>query len=339
MFCPSCDDPSLEKLRHGTIVARRHAPAGDSSDEQVVEAPLGAPGQIVHLHGVTWDIVHVARCLRQRSLPYVMTSHGALHYHGRLHFLKKFIVLNFLSSFARRANGIHFLSHRERRRFRWLVPGWSGNTVVIPTPAVVADPSQVMAAPRTDFAIPPDDFLFLYLGRIDVRTKGLDVLLHALSQTTPDTAARLAIVGPDWEGGRARLEVLAQTLGCADRVHFLGPQYGAKKWAVLKMADAFVSPSRWEAFGIALVEAIGFGVPTITSTKVNLSEDLAQQGVALVSELSAPALASAMREMARDATLRSRLHARGREWVLQTCDPKAVGRQLADFYRQVLQGR
>ena len=62
MFCSFCDDPSLDKLfRHGTIVCRRQAPAGDSSDEQLTEVPLGTPHQIFQLHGVTLPIVRFAR--------------------------------------------------------------------------------------------------------------------------------------------------------------------------------------------------------------------------------------------------------------------------------------
>lgn len=338
MFCPFCDDPALDKLRRGTVVVRRHGPAGDSSDEQVSQVSLGAPNQIFHLHGVNLDIVRFARCLRQKAAPYVLTSHGSLNYRHPLHFLKKFIVLNFLSTLVRKAKGVRFLTARECRRFRWLMPGWRGPTLVAPHAVQVPDPSQVVAAPRTDFGIPPDDFLFLYLGRLDFHTKGLDMLLQAFSRVAAGCAVRLALVGPDWQGGQARLTCLARQLGCDNRVHFLGPQYGAKKWAVLKMADAFVSPSRWDAGPIAVKEAIGFGVPTITSTAINPAEELAEHQAAYLCSPSPRAVAHAMSTLMGDATLRQQLRVNGQTWVRDHCSPSVVGQALVGFYERALAG-
>jgi poly(glycerol-phosphate) alpha-glucosyltransferase len=338
MFCPFCDDPALDKLRRGTIVARRHGPAGDSSDEQVFEVPLGAPNQIFHVHGVNFDVVRFARCLRQKAVPYVYTSHGSLNYRGPLHYLKKFIVLNFLTNLVKKAKGIHFLSNLGRRRFHRLMPTWSGPILVVPHPLQVPDPSGFTTVSRADFGVPPDGFLFLYLGRLDVHTKGLDNLLEAFSQVAAGSTARLALVGPDWQGGQARLETLARTLGCIDRVHFLGPQYGAKKWAVLRLADVFVLPSRWDAGPIALLEAIGVGVPTITTTAINPAAELAEHRAAYLCEPSVPALARAMSTLMDDATLRKQLGADGQAWVLNHCSRAVVGQALAGFYERVLAG-
>jgi glycosyltransferase involved in cell wall biosynthesis len=339
MFCPFCDDPSLEKLRHGTVVARRPGPAGDSSDEQVCEVPLGAPRQIFHLHGVNWHVVHIARCLRQKSVPYVMTSHGQLNYRNALQFLKKFIALNFLTNLVRKTKGIHFLSHLGDRRFRRLMPTWSGATLVALHALEIPIPSQFPAVSRSDFGIPPDDFLFLYLGRLDFYMKGLDMLAEAFSHVAVGRAVRLALVGPDWEGGRARLEALVQRLGCADRVHFLGPRYGAEKWAALRLADVFVLPSRWDAGPVALLEAIGVGVPVITTTRVNSAHDLAEYHAVYLCAPTVSAVARAMSTLMGDAALRKQLGADGQAWVLHDCSRAVVGQALAGFYERALASR
>jgi glycosyltransferase involved in cell wall biosynthesis len=339
MFCPFCDDPSLEKLRHGTIVARRHGPAGDSSGEPVVEVPLGAARQIFHVHGVNWVVVRVARCLRQKTVPYVMTSHGSLNYRGPLHFVKKFVVLNFFTSLVGKANGIHFLNERGRRRFQRLMPTWSGTTVVASHALEVPDVPQFATESRADFGVPPDGFLFMYLGRLDVHTKGLDLLLQAFSQVATGGTARLALVGPDWEGGRAQLEALARRLGCADRVHFLGPQYGPKKWAALRLADVFVSPSRWDAGPVALKEALGVGLPAITTTAITPAQELAEQHAVHLCAPTVSGVARAMNTLMGDAALRQQLGADGQAWVLHNCSQPVVGQALADFYERVLTSR
>jgi len=336
MFCPFCDDPSLEKLRHGIIVARRYGRGGDSSDEQVLETPLGVPRQIFHLHGVNWDVARVARCLRQQAAPYVMTSHGTLGYHGPLHFLKKFVVLNSLTNLVRKADGIHFLSERGRRRLHLLMPTWSGATLVAPHVLQVPVPSQIAGASRADFGVPADGFLFLYLGRLDVHTKGLDLLMKAFSKVSASRAARLALVGPDWQGGRAELEALSQRLGCANRVHFLGPRYTGEKWAALRMADVFVSPSRWDAGPITLLEAFGIGVPAITTTAINLAQELGDHHAVYLCAPTTTAVARAMSTLMTDAALRKQLGVDGLAWVLNSCSRAVVGQALAGFYERVL---
>src|ERR1039458_7980616 len=95
---------------------------------------------------------------------------------------------------------------------------------------------------RSDYEIPQDAIVLIFLGRMDVWVKGLDLLVQAFSCLPPDRF-RLLMVGPDWQEGRAKLEHLAERFGCRNRIRFLGPIYGDKKWSLLRMADIFVSPS------------------------------------------------------------------------------------------------
>jgi starch synthase len=189
-----------------------------------------------------------------------------------------------------------------------------------------------------DFGVPPDGFLFLYLGRIDVRTKGLDILVQAFSRASAGGTARLALVGPDWQGGRAQLQALAQKLGCADRIHLLGLQHGAKKWAALRLADVFVSPSRWDAGPVALLEALGAGLPAITSTAINPAEELVEHDAVYLCSPTVLALARAMSTLMSDPTLRRRLAAKAETWIRNDCSPAVVGQALAGFYEQILGG-
>jgi glycosyltransferase involved in cell wall biosynthesis len=267
-----------------------------------------------------------------------MTSHGSLNYHNPLHYLKKFIILNFLINVARNARGVHVLSQLGYTHFRRLMPTWHGATLVMYHPIQAPNLSEVAPLSRTDFGIPPDGFLFLYLGRLDVYTKGLDILMKAFSRVSAGGTARLALVGPDWLGGQAQLQELAETLRCADRVHFTGPQYGAKKWAALRLADVFVAPSRWDAGPVALLEALGVGAPAITSTAVNPAEELVEHDAVYLCSPTVRALANAMGALMSNAALRKRLGAKAEEWVRHDCSQAVVGQALVRFYEEALAG-
>jgi len=62
---------------------------------------------------------------------------------------------------------------------------------------------------------------------------------------------------------RARLQLLAEQEGVADRVYFMGALNPATLVDVYRMADLFVMPSTGEGFGIAFLEAMACGTPAL----------------------------------------------------------------------------
>jgi len=293
---------------------------------------------VFHFHGLSPWTDKVARRLKEKSLPYVFTSHGQLHFHGPVHWLKKFVYLNALNSFIRDAGGLHFLTRRERDRSKFILPLWRKPVLIQPNLVRLPEAPTVTPASREALDIPADAFVFAYLGRLDVRHKGLDFLVRAFAGVSRPANSRLLLIGPDFAEGRRFLEQLAKKLGCEKQIHFLGPQVGAAKWALLKIADAYVSPSRWEACSIAQAEAIGFGLPTIVSDEINMAPEWVAGRIALVSPLSADALAGAMRQVMADAALRHSLSTAGRQWVAEMCSHERAGRRFAEFYESVLPG-
>jgi glycosyltransferase involved in cell wall biosynthesis len=105
--------------------------------------------------------------------------------------------------------------------------------------------------------------------------KGVDVLLQAwLLVHVRSPEARLLIVG---NGPlRAQLERLAQALGVAESLHFVGEQSDVP--AQLRCAKVAVLPSRTEGMPNALLEAMSCGLPCV-ATRVSGSEDIIQSGV------------------------------------------------------------
>jgi glycosyltransferase involved in cell wall biosynthesis len=105
------------------------------------------------------------------------------------------------------------------------------------------------------------------------------------------------------------------------------------------MADAFVSPSRWEACSSAQAEAIGFGLPTILSRTASIAPEVVEHRSALACPLDAGALAQAMQQLIENAQLRRALSELGRQWVLETCSFETAGACFEEFYQEVLERR
>jgi glycosyltransferase involved in cell wall biosynthesis len=296
----------------------------------------GGDQEIFHFHGLSPWSDRLAECLKNASTPYVFTSHGQLHFRGLVHGIKKFAYLNFLNPFIRDAAGLHFLTHREKERSRYILPFWRKKVLVQPNLVRLPERDSIIPASREQLGIPANAFVFAYLGRLDVRHKGLDFLVEAFARIAHDNEAHLLMIGPDFAGGRQVLEELVRKLGCEKKVHFTGPKIGPVKWEFLKAADAFVSPSRWEAFSIAMAEAIGFGLPTIVSDGINSASEMAAARAAVTSRLSARPLAAAMSQVMADQNLRRSLADNGHQWVVNTCSFSTAGPRFAEFYRSLL---
>ncbi|MDI3419113.1 glycosyltransferase [Streptomyces luteolus] len=114
---------------------------------------------------------------------------------------------------------------------------------------------------RARLSVGPDTFLVGAVGRL-VPGKRFDLLLRALAETP---GAHLLLVGDGPE--RLALEKLAAELGVTDRLHLPGacgtdgPEPTVP--GLLAAMDVFVSTSREEAFGLAAVEALAAGLPTL----------------------------------------------------------------------------
>lgn len=104
-------------------------------------------------------------------------------------------------------------------------------------------------------------FRFVSVGRLS-RQKGQDVLLRALALARPDLPpVHLTLVGEGPE--EEALRRLCTGLGLDDVVTFTG--YSADPADHLRTAECFVLASRWEGFGVVLVEALQFGLPLLAT--------------------------------------------------------------------------
>lgn len=168
---------------------------------------------VFHLHDFGKHTCQLSYVLSNYSVRYAYTSHGELHYRNVSNFIKKFSYMNFVNFCIRNASGIHLLTKRERDRLKYIIPCWRGRTLV--QPHIISLPSEASIhtpTPRSQHGIPDSVFLFLFFGRLDIRQKGLDILLKAFSRLPEQYNCHLAFVGPDFQGGKKELAQLSKTI-------------------------------------------------------------------------------------------------------------------------------
>jgi UDP-glucose:(heptosyl)LPS alpha-1,3-glucosyltransferase len=120
-------------------------------------------------------------------------------------------------------------------------------------------------AARAEAGVPREAWAVLFLGS-GFERKGLATAVDALAHLD-DRQSRLLVVG---RGDRRPYVALAERLGVAGRVHWLGPRPDAERWYAA--ADAVALPSRYEPFGNVHLEALASGVPVVTSVRAGGAE-------------------------------------------------------------------
>lgn len=175
----------------------------------------------------------------------------------------------------------------------------------------------------------------LALGRLHPK-KGLDLLIRAWARVA-HPAWRLVIAGPDEGNYAARLEQLVAELQTTT-VEIAGPQYGARRTAMLDHAHLFICSSYSENFGIVVAEAMERGLAVITTTgtpwKIVHDLELGWHVHPCVDEL-AGALADALGLSQEQLDIRG---ARGRRFVEEHLTWRAAAQQMRQAYEWMLRG-
>ncbi|ELZ91287.1 group 1 glycosyl transferase [Haloferax mucosum ATCC BAA-1512] len=183
--------------------------------------------------------------------------------------------------------------------------------VTDPEPSVVAHP----AGDRfSDHGTPVDDeeirarvagegpFRVVAVGNIEPR-KNIDGLLRGLSRVRGNW--QLTVVGAVVDAAYAEsLRQLAAELGVTSRVTFTGRRSDAELAASLRESHLFALPSHYEGFGIAAVEAMGFGLPALVSSAGGASELVTHRENGFVVDPDDPsAITDAVSPLCRDRQL------------------------------------
>lgn len=167
---------------------------------------------------------------------------------------------------------------------------------------------------RAELGISADQFVFLYTGRLE-DVKDLHTLLGAAG-LLPETLVGMVTVVLAGDGScRPELEAAAVASGLALRVRFLGARTDIPD--LLAMADAFVMTSRTEGLPMAILEAMGAGLPCV-STAVGGIPELLVDGAGLLAPVKdSQGIADAMARLVTDEPLRHDIAARGRRVVAE----------------------
>lgn len=299
-------------------------------------APVAAAGllraaaafrpHVVHVHGAGPNAAYVAALRRLLRGPVVFSAHGEFRNDAHAVFEHSRPLRRALGSMLAHAAAVVAPSQVVLDE---LVAAFGGLDAAEVIPNAVDLSEFGRPRPAADPAGP----YVLAAGRL-VAQKGFDVLLEGYARARPALRGhRLVIAGDGPE--RATLERLADRLGAAPHVAFAGSVGRPRIAELMRGAAAFAFPSRREAFGIALLEAMAAGTPAVAA-RVGGIPEFARDGenALLVPPDDADRLGAALVRLVTDPALRKRLSDGGRAQA-ELHSWSRVAPLYEDLYRRV----
>ena len=152
--------------------------------------------------------------------------------------------------------------------------------------------------------LPADVPLGLFVGDIKTNRKNLDSVLYSLKNLPK---VHLAVVGN--KDGSPYPE-LAESLGMRERVHFMGHRKDMPQ--IMRSADFFVFPSRYEPFGMVISEAMASGIPVVISKNSGAAEIVDSTCGFIIDAEDTDSLTKSIEVLSKDLALRQTMGESGR---------------------------
>ena len=176
----------------------------------------------------------------------------------------------------------------------------------------------------------------LFLGRIDLYMKGLDILLNSIP-LVKNRGVVLKIAGRGKNRDMRKVKKLIHDLQLEERVKFLGRVGEKEKRELLRTCLFLVMPSRFEGWGISAIEANAVGKPVLGTDIKGLSEAVNNGKTSLLIEPeNRKKLAYSIDFLIENHDERKRLGKNGRHWAKNFSWPAIAAKQYK-FYKSVLE--
>jgi glycosyltransferase involved in cell wall biosynthesis len=287
--------------------------------------------EVVDVHGsIDHNIAVVASRLAGRRVAIVRTKHNHTEFHSRAT----------LWIYNRLTHRVIALSEFVRALLlRQGVPDDHIDMIpdAVDSAAIAAAaPASKRAEARARFDIPEGVFAIGTTSRPSPR-KGLDIALEAIAAILKDRPdAPLVYVAaacpPEFHKDAGTIGVPQKNLrlpGFLDKVTDLFPAL-----------DLFLLPSREEALGVALLEALAAGVPAVASAVGGVPEVAIHERTGLlVPPADAPALGAAIRRLMDDRALGARLGAAGQQHIRDHFDVFKTAAATRRCYERAINSR
>ena len=245
-----------------------------------------------------------------RGPPSVVTVHDLIQLRvpGYSGLAKRWAMRRLLRSVTRRARRVVTVSEFTRRDLILIEPGLKGRVdIVAGGVATEFFNSTGAVATLPDRVAPP--FILCIANR--KAHKNLLAAVEVLAKLKTECPAMTLVVGGEWFPEWREVMARAESLGVASAIVDLPRVSDAQLAELYGQAECLLFPSRYEGFGLPVLEAMACGTPVVASNAASIPE-VAGDAALLVSPDDVEGMTAAVRRIRTDGNFRASLVARGR---------------------------
>ncbi len=291
---------------------------------------------LVHIHAIfSYPSTAAMRIARLKNIPYIVRPLGQLcQWSLQQAKLKKQLYLKIVEKAnLDRSSSLHLTSKQEQQELKHL--NLKTNSFILPHGLSIPDRiTEANNKLRAKFKLSQDPVI-LFLSRIHPK-KGLDLLIPALGIQRQFT---FIIAGVGDRAYEREIDNLLQKHNLNSRTIKTGFVSGEDKNLLLQGADLFTLTSYSENFGVAVLEALAAGTPTLTTPGVALSQMLEKENLGYVTELDIDAIASNLEYILSHLEEAKEKGDRNRQFVRENYTWDTIALKMIDVYENVINER
>lgn len=291
--------------------------------------PFNKPDIVIFHEVYRFEYIKIYHLLVSIKIPYIIIPHGCLSKKAqqKKYIKKLFANILFFNEFIKSAKSIQYLSDNEKRmsaffKYNSFV---SGNGVQIPIVNKVSFSNNGIR--------------FVYIGRLDMRIKGLDLMLKAVKKCENLLRKQNAVVqlyGPNDNKVHERIKKEINRLNIADLVYLDKEKVGKEKEKILLSADCFIQTSRTEGLPLGVLEALGYGLPCIVTDGVGLGEMIESFGAGYRCDTKVDGIAEAIKRFIEKFSKIDNISQSAIKLVEEKFDINLIAKKTVDIYCKIL---
>lgn len=240
---------------------------------------------VIHLHSF-YTVLNIigAKYAKKYNIPYILHFHESIRptqERGK-QILKRIFIKIWGKKILKNAKSIVVLSSGELEELNRFDSHLTVKATIIPNPGPVwvgTDPKKNLIRKKYNYL--KNDKILLSLSRLS-RLKGIDLLIKTFGEIQKiDSSFKLIIAGPSEPSVREELEILALKTN-KDKINFFGMADQNAKNDLYSIADFYCLFSRYEPFGITILEALSHSLPVFLNKTVGIADDISRNDCVIV---------------------------------------------------------
>lgn len=270
-----------------------------------------------------------SRVLNNEGIPYLLQLHGALSISNyKKHRLLK-LLLNklFYDKFIKDAKSIIYLNNKELDNA--IVKEINPQSVIIPNGCDIHQISTKSVSDQTNLNI-------IYIGRIAIVHKGLDVLTEAVNTLRKDNPKgfHINVYGNDKDPDVKSFKLLLK--GAEEYITFEGGVYGEEKDRVFQDSDIMILTSRFEGMPMGILEALSYGMPCIVTPGTNMAEVIKASNAGWVADLDSESIANTIMQATKEYRTNATYYKTNAHELSKQYDWQVIAEKSIDIYKKFI---